>query len=79
MTRHQDNRCQDDHHVNPMEWQTYEVHDPMSPVLGDFDGPDLLRDFGIQEYQMFLHIFPLKNSIPEVTNQAPRVSCDRWL
>jgi hypothetical protein len=59
MTRRQDNRRQDNHRANPPEWKISEVHNPMSHVLRDFDGPDSLRDFGVREFQTLQSIFSL--------------------
>jgi hypothetical protein len=38
----------------------------MSRVLRDFDDPDLLWDFDVQEFQTFLHLFPPKYSYLEL-------------
>jgi hypothetical protein len=79
MTRRQDNMRQDNHSVNPLEWQIYEVHNPTSCVLRDFDSTDSLRDFDVWEFQTLQSIFSLKYSIPGVTDREPCVPHDQWL
>ena len=59
MTRRQDNKHQENHHVNPLEWKIFEVHNSTLHVLIEFDGSDSLQNSRIREFLPLITSNPL--------------------